>query len=190
MNDYDAVKFRGGFRGFLRLFSSKRCLDAACFCVPDENGLRHVLVCRVLMGRMQLVTESNIDIGFDFDSGVDHLENPRKIYLPYWNYSQMYHICLDAIVSFSMPPYVLAFALEGSSPNLEPGAIELASVLYGLKVLLNDSNSVSTAESYFSEYEQKRKSRAELIYELLNVFGMETLVEAAKAVSVADSYIA
>ncbi|KAL6969451.1 hypothetical protein U1Q18_029164 [Sarracenia purpurea var. burkii] len=72
--------------------------------VMDENGLRHLILCDVTLGKMEVVPAGSKQIqpsSMEFDSGVDNLSAPRRyiIWSPYMNS----HILLRHIVSFRVP---------------------------------------------------------------------------------------
>ncbi|EPS58940.1 hypothetical protein M569_15873, partial [Genlisea aurea] len=53
---------------------------------PDQNGLRCMLLCRVILGRSEVVRSDCsqvIPTSPEFDSGVDSLSSPRKYTI--WN---------------------------------------------------------------------------------------------------------
>ncbi|EEF43518.1 conserved hypothetical protein [Ricinus communis] len=73
------------------------------FCDVDENGVRHIVFCRVIMGKMELVqpgsTQSHPS-SENFDSGVDDLQNPGQYVV--WNMNMNTHIYPEFIVSFKV----------------------------------------------------------------------------------------
>ncbi|XP_020581656.1 probable inactive poly [ADP-ribose] polymerase SRO3 [Phalaenopsis equestris] len=67
----------------------------------DEDGERHVILCRVIMGNSEKVEAgSTMDHPSDerFDSGVDNIENPKWFVV--WNSRMNTHIIPEYIVSF------------------------------------------------------------------------------------------
>ncbi|KAL7082115.1 hypothetical protein ACP275_14G080600 [Erythranthe tilingii] len=67
----------------------------------DENGSRHVVFCRVIMGNMEVVPFGSNQYhpsSEDFDSGVDNLESPEQYVV--WNMNMNTHIYPECIVSF------------------------------------------------------------------------------------------
>ena len=69
--------------------------------VPDEDGLRHVLLCRVILGRPELVppgSDQTHPSSDEFDSGVDRFENPNKYII--WSTDMNTHILPEFVVSF------------------------------------------------------------------------------------------
>ncbi|KAK1261832.1 Inactive poly [ADP-ribose] polymerase RCD1 [Acorus gramineus] len=71
----------------------------------DENGLQHMVLCRVIMGNTELVHptfEQFQPKEENFDSGVDDLQNPKHYFLS--NIHMDTHICPEFVVSFRLPP--------------------------------------------------------------------------------------
>lgn len=69
----------------------------------DENGLHHLVLCRIIMGNMEVVSPGSEQFqasSDNFDSGVDSFENP-KLYIV-WNKNVNTHIFPEYIVSFRM----------------------------------------------------------------------------------------
>ncbi|KAF5957506.1 hypothetical protein HYC85_004731 [Camellia sinensis] len=69
--------------------------------IVDEDGLRHVLLCRVILGNTELVhpgSEQFHPSSEQFDSGVDNLVSPKKYIV--WSTHVNTHILLEYIISF------------------------------------------------------------------------------------------
>ncbi|KAJ1399540.1 WWE domain [Sesbania bispinosa] len=76
---------------------------SASYCDVDENGVRHLVFCRVIMGNMELLrpgTRQFRPSSSEFDSGVDDIESPR--YYIVWNMNMNTHIYPEFIVSFKV----------------------------------------------------------------------------------------
>lgn len=76
---------------------------SANFCDVDENEVQHVVLCRVIMGNMEVVcsgSRQNHPSCKDYDSGVDDLQNPR-IYTV-WTMNMNTHIYPEFVVSFKI----------------------------------------------------------------------------------------
>ncbi|XP_077230308.1 inactive poly [ADP-ribose] polymerase RCD1-like isoform X2 [Tasmannia lanceolata] len=77
---------------------------SAKYCDIDENGIQHMLLCRIIMGSMERVqpgSEQFHPISDDFDSGVDDLQSPKHYVI--WNNHMNTHILPEYIVSFKLP---------------------------------------------------------------------------------------
>ncbi|TXG54201.1 hypothetical protein EZV62_019457 [Acer yangbiense] len=76
---------------------------SASFCDVDENGVRHMIFCRVIMGNMEPLcpgTKQFHPSTEDFDSGVDDLQNPKHFIV--WNMNMNTHIFPEFVVSFKV----------------------------------------------------------------------------------------
>ncbi|XP_077241013.1 inactive poly [ADP-ribose] polymerase RCD1-like isoform X2 [Tasmannia lanceolata] len=77
---------------------------SANYCDVDENGVQHMVLCRIIMGSMEQIqpgSEQFHPTCDDFDSGVDDLQNPNHYII--WNTHMNTHIHPEFIVSFKLP---------------------------------------------------------------------------------------
>ncbi|KAF8107045.1 hypothetical protein N665_0128s0026 [Sinapis alba] len=80
---------------------------SARYCDIDENGVRYMVLCRVIMGNMELLRGDKAQFfsgGEEYDNGVDDLENPKNYLV--WNINMNTHIFPEFVVRFklSVPP--------------------------------------------------------------------------------------
>ncbi|KAK4252705.1 hypothetical protein QN277_014449 [Acacia crassicarpa] len=76
---------------------------SAINCDVDENGVQHMVFCRVIMGNMELLrpgTRQFHPSSNDYDSGVDDIQSPR--YYIVWNMNLNTHIYPEFVVSFKV----------------------------------------------------------------------------------------
>ncbi|XP_030533629.1 inactive poly [ADP-ribose] polymerase RCD1-like isoform X2 [Rhodamnia argentea] len=76
---------------------------SAKFCDDDENGVKYVVLCRVILGSVELVHPGSRQFcpsSNNFDSGVDDLQNPQ--YYIVWNMNMNTHIFPEFVVSFKI----------------------------------------------------------------------------------------
>ncbi|CAO2817877.1 unnamed protein product [Amaranthus hypochondriacus] len=82
--------------------AAANCADASAnYCDVDENGVRHMVLCRVIMGNMEVVNPGSRQFhpsSESFDSGVDDPENPRHYIV--WSMNINTHIYPEYVVSF------------------------------------------------------------------------------------------
>ena len=77
--------------------------------VADENGVRRLLLCRVILGKMEVVRPGSQQChpsSEDFDSGVDNLSAPKRYIV--WSSHMNTHI---------LPEYVVTFRAKGKHLN-------------------------------------------------------------------------
>ena len=70
----------------------------------DEDGLKHILLCRVIMGNMEVVCPGSSQFhpsSQNFDSGVDNLLAPRRYIV--WSANMNSHIFPTFVISFKVP---------------------------------------------------------------------------------------
>ncbi|KAL0700302.1 hypothetical protein Bca4012_056424 [Brassica carinata] len=80
---------------------------SARYCDIDENGVRYMVLCRVIMGNVELLRGDKAQFfsgGEEYDNGVDDLENPKNYVV--WNINMNTHIFPEFVVRFklSVPP--------------------------------------------------------------------------------------
>ncbi|KAK9144265.1 hypothetical protein Sjap_004168 [Stephania japonica] len=78
------------------------CISAR-YCDVDENGIQHIVLCRVILGNMEVVHPGSSQMqpsGENFDSGVDDYENPKNYVI--WTMNMTTHIYPEFFVSFRM----------------------------------------------------------------------------------------
>ncbi|KAH7857523.1 hypothetical protein Vadar_013627 [Vaccinium darrowii] len=99
---YDEGSDSYGFGVYLSpLDSAGDCVSSS---VPDEHGMRHMLMCQVLLGKMEEVrvgSNQHEPSSTEFDSGVDNISAPRKHII--WGAYMNSHILPQYVVSFKMP---------------------------------------------------------------------------------------
>lgn len=89
-------------RFFLLIFCC--CLYSSSYNDVDENGVQYMLLCRVIMGNMELVqpgSEQFHPSSENFDSGVDDLQDPKHYII--WNVNMNTHIFPEYVISFKAP---------------------------------------------------------------------------------------
>ncbi|KAM0060578.1 putative poly(ADP-ribose) polymerase, catalytic domain, RST domain-containing protein [Helianthus debilis subsp. tardiflorus] len=67
----------------------------------DEYGIKHILLCRVLLGKSELVSRGSTQCypsSDDFQSGVDDLLSPKKLIV--WSSQMNTHILPEFVISF------------------------------------------------------------------------------------------
>ncbi|KAF7829187.1 inactive poly [ADP-ribose] polymerase RCD1-like isoform X1 [Senna tora] len=76
---------------------------SAIHCDVDENGVQHMVLCRVIMGNMELLRPGagqSHPSSNDYDSGVDDIQSPR--YYVIWNMNLNTHVYPEFVVSFKV----------------------------------------------------------------------------------------
>ncbi|AEC09115.1 putative inactive poly [ADP-ribose] polymerase SRO1 [Arabidopsis thaliana] len=76
---------------------------SARYCDIDDNGVRHMVLCRVIMGNMEPLRGDNTQYftgGEEYDNGVDDVESPKHYLI--WNMNMNTHIYPEFVVSFKL----------------------------------------------------------------------------------------
>ncbi|KAL9275550.1 putative inactive poly [ADP-ribose] polymerase SRO5 [Drosera capensis] len=176
-----------------RRFGSGVHLSPVCYPVDsvrsamvDEEGLRHILLCRVLMGRMETIRvcsqQSNPSSG-EFDSGVDNALCPKKYIV--WSTKMNTHILPEYAITFSVP----AASLRGLPPRNEiedrikvPNSPWMAfpDLILALAKLL-PPHIMSVISKFHKDYMERKISRHELIQKVRQLTGDKLLVALIKS---------
>lgn len=80
------------------------CFRAVVGEADDEEGLKHLLLCRLILGKPEMISSGSnqsCPSSNQFDSGVDNLENPRKYVI--WSSTMNSYILPSYVVSFKFP---------------------------------------------------------------------------------------
>ncbi|XVF52307.1 hypothetical protein PTKIN_Ptkin05aG0008200 [Pterospermum kingtungense] len=76
---------------------------SAKYCDVDENGIQYMILCRVIMGKMELLCPRSgkfLPSSEDVDSGVDDLDHPK--YYIIWDMNINTHIYPEFVISFKL----------------------------------------------------------------------------------------
>ncbi|XP_059275618.1 inactive poly [ADP-ribose] polymerase RCD1 isoform X1 [Lycium ferocissimum] len=87
----------------VHLFAQDCASKSAAGCDIDENGVRYMVLCRVILGNEELLhfgSKQSHPSNEKYDSGVDDLESPT--YYTVWNMNMNTHIYPEYVVSFRM----------------------------------------------------------------------------------------
>ncbi|XP_021297850.1 inactive poly [ADP-ribose] polymerase RCD1-like isoform X2 [Herrania umbratica] len=87
----------------VHLAAAKLANASAKYCDVDENGIQYMVLCRVIMGKMELLCREStqcLPSSEDVDSGVDDLQHPK--YYIIWNMNINTHIHPEFVVSFKL----------------------------------------------------------------------------------------
>lgn len=71
---------------------------------PDDNGEKHVILCRVILGNVEKVEAGSQQChpsSAEFDTGVDDLRNPKWYVV--WSTNMNRHVLPDCVVSYRSP---------------------------------------------------------------------------------------
>ncbi|KAJ8538736.1 hypothetical protein K7X08_030032 [Anisodus acutangulus] len=115
--NYDPSKTKSRYGLGVHLFPANCTEISATYSDVDENGVQYMILCRLIMGNMELVCPGSKQFhpsSDDFDNGVDSLENP-KCYVV-WNMNMSTHIFPEYVVSFKFSPDAEGYLVGNKSP--------------------------------------------------------------------------
>ncbi|CAH2033728.1 unnamed protein product [Thlaspi arvense] len=146
---------------------------------PDEEGLRHLLLCRLILGKPELIisgSKQSSPSSIEFDSGVDNLQNPRKYVV--WSSTMNSYILPSYIVSFRSPRLIVVrrggFPARPSSPW-----VSFAALMSMLSKSM-DSSRMNLILRTFDDFRKRKIQRDELVRKMREVAGDNLLAEIIK----------
>ncbi|KMZ65767.1 hypothetical protein ZOSMA_30G00480 [Zostera marina] len=105
LNGFDATNgltLRGPLGTGVYLSPQNLACNCAQSCFPDENGLKYMIMCRVILGNTEVVPSGSFDRflpkSIEFDCAVDHPAFPSMYMV--WSCNLLTHIHPDCIVVF------------------------------------------------------------------------------------------
>ncbi|KZV52132.1 putative inactive poly [Dorcoceras hygrometricum] len=150
--------------------------------VADEEGLKHVLLCRVILGRVEAVPVGSCmyyPSSEDFDSGVDNLLSPRKYIV--WSSSMNTHILPDFVVSFRTS-FTSTGGLQGipqtcKRPNSD--WMPFATLINELSKFL-PTDAIKLISKHHIEHKKQKITRHEMIQRVRHIAGDKLLIMVIK----------
>lgn len=146
----------------------------------DDDGLKHVVLCRVLLGRMEVLhpcSNQTHPSSEEFHSGVDSLESPKKYIV--WSTSMNTHILPEYVVSFKAPlPLSNVKREQVKKPN-SPWMPFPALIQELIKFL--PPSSVSLISKHHKDYKERKISRTQLIKYARQLAGDRLLMAVIKS---------
>ncbi|KAL5544202.1 hypothetical protein UlMin_007986 [Ulmus minor] len=179
--DFDKSRNNGLFGHGLYLVpddSPLPCVESTC---ADEDGLRHVVLCRVILGKAELVrpgSEQWHPSSDGFDSGVDNLSAPKK----YIVWSTHMNTCV-------LPEYVISFRApcsRGSASIQEPVRkpnspwMPFPTLISVLSDFLPPP-AIELISKFHRNHREKKISRHEMIQRVRQIAGDELLITVIKS---------
>ncbi|KAL3505019.1 hypothetical protein ACH5RR_034860 [Cinchona calisaya] len=95
--------------------------NSAMMSEVDENGEKHVILCRVLLGKCEKIeagSQQMLPSTMDFDTGVDNLTDPKWYVV--WRTNMNTHILPEVVVSYKPVNRVQGQVTDTSSVKLVP----------------------------------------------------------------------
>ncbi|OAY32584.1 probable inactive poly [ADP-ribose] polymerase SRO2 isoform X1 [Manihot esculenta] len=163
------------------LSPAKFSIDGVASSVADENGLRHILLCRVVLGKMETIPAGSKQFqpsSTDFDSGVDNIAEPRRFTV--WSAFMNSHIFPNYIISIKTPSF------NGLNRNqarpLRPNSpwMSFPALLSILSKFLDPSQMTLIFKSH-DDFKKNKITRLQLIRRVRKITGDKLLVDIIKS---------
>ncbi|KAH7857208.1 hypothetical protein Vadar_010219 [Vaccinium darrowii] len=153
------------------LSPSQFIMDGALSSAEDEYGLRHVLLCNVILGKMEEIRTNSKQFkpsSLEFDSGVDNLSKPTRIII--WEAFMKSRIFPIYVVSFRALNARGFGRAQAPEYNLNTPCVGFSFVIPKLANFLPPSKMVLIGK-YQSEFQKNKISKAQLIHRLRQLAG-------------------
>ncbi|PKI31355.1 probable inactive poly [ADP-ribose] polymerase SRO5 isoform X1 [Punica granatum] len=172
----------GLFGSGIYLSPDNHPLESVKFAPLDKDGMRHLLLCRVILGKSELIhpgSEQHHPSSEEFDSGVDSLSCPKKYIV--WSTHMNTHVLPEYVVSFRMP-CCLKGLLETQSPLRKPTSpwMPFSMLISELSKIL-PAPTIGSISKYHKDYKEKKISRQELIRKMRQFTGDKLLIAVIKS---------
>lgn len=148
----------------------------------DEDGLMHMLLCRVIMGKVETIfpdSEQYNPSSEEFDSGVDDLASPRKYIV--WSSRMNTHILPEFAVSFTASSYQRV-KQRNSQPSRVPNSdwMPFPTLIAALSKFL-PPDAVESISKFHSDYRKQKVTRHEMIQRVRHIAGDKLLMAIIKS---------
>ncbi|KAJ4889694.1 putative inactive poly [ADP-ribose] polymerase SRO2 [Raphanus sativus] len=163
----------------IHLVPSNFSLFAAEGTEEDEEGLRHLLLCRLILGKPEEIipgSKQSYPSSVEFDSGVDDVQNPRK-----------YIVWSSTMNSYIMPTYILTFrsprltvVSRGGSPATPSSPrVSFAALVSTLSKSM-DTLRMNLIMSTYDDFRKRKIQRDQLVRKVREVAGDNLLAQIIK----------
>ncbi|KAJ0237365.1 inactive poly [Hirschfeldia incana] len=160
----------------IHLVPSNFSLFAAEATEEDEEGLRHLLLCRLILGKTEEIvsgSKQTYPSSVEFDSGVDDVLNPRKYII--WSSAMNSHIMPTYIVTFRSPR--LSVVSRGGSPSSP--RVSFAALVSSLSKSM-DTLRMNLIMTTYDDFRKRKIQRDELVRKMREVAGDNLLAQIIK----------
>ncbi|CAN6717975.1 unnamed protein product [Malus baccata var. baccata] len=148
----------------------------------DEDGLRHLLLCRVILGRPEVVcpgSKQHHPSSEQFDSGIDNIFAPKKYIV--WSTHMNTHILPEYVISFRAPSCLKDF-LKIQAPIKKPTSPWMPfPVLIGVLSKFLPPPTIALISKFYKEHRANVITRQQLIQKVRQIAGDELLVSIIKS---------
>ncbi|KAI4342533.1 hypothetical protein MLD38_027152 [Melastoma candidum] len=151
-------------------------------CAPmDTDGLRYLLLCRLIVGNPELVLPGSDQwhpSSEHFDSGVDNLASPKKYII--WSTHLNTHVLPEYAVTLRAPCCLRGFLKQPESPRRPTSPWMPFPILIAELSKTLPANTMRVISKYHSDHRERKVSRNELIQKLRQLAGDRLLISVIK----------
>ncbi|KAI6682870.1 hypothetical protein NL676_028783 [Syzygium grande] len=149
----------------------------------DEDGLRYLLLCRVILGKPELVSpgsEQSHPSSEQYDSGVDDLSSPTRYVV--WSTHMNTHVLPEYIISLRAPCCLRVGLSRTPEKSRKPTSpwMPFPSLISELSKILRPTD-VSLISKYYKDHKGGKISRHELIQKVRQIAGDGLLTRIIKS---------
>ncbi|XP_016472479.1 putative inactive poly [ADP-ribose] polymerase SRO5 [Nicotiana tabacum] len=157
-------------------------LDCLQNAVADKNGIRDLLLCRVILGKSEVVhpgTGQWHPSSDEFDTGVDNLLSPRKYIV--WSTHMNSYVFPEFMVSFRVTSHVKESQRNGV-PAKNPNSpwISFPALISALSKFL-PPHTIKLITKYHSDHKERKMTRRDLIQQVRKLAGDDLLTAIIKS---------
>ncbi|CAN4086182.1 unnamed protein product [Withania somnifera] len=168
----------GAYSQAICLFPDYNSLDCLQTAVADKNGIRHLLLCRVILGRSEVVRSGSgqcYPSSEEYDTGVDNLLSPRKYIV--WSSHMNSYVFPEFMVSFRVTSHA-----KDSQRNGVPKSpwITFPALISALSKFL-PPQTVKLITNYHNDHKGRKITRRDLIQQVRKLAGDELLTAIIKS---------
>uniref|UniRef100_UPI001CB99982 probable inactive poly [ADP-ribose] polymerase SRO5 n=1 Tax=Erigeron canadensis TaxID=72917 RepID=UPI001CB99982 len=178
---YENIAKNGGFGHGVVLSADHSPLNSVESAIVDGDGVKHILLCRVLVGKTELVNQGSAQCcpsSEDFQTGVDDMVSPKKYIV--WSSHMNSHILPEFVISFKALMSVNKPQLNGV--RLEKPVspwIPIPQLIAALSKIL-PSKAIKEITQYRHSYIERKISRRDMIKGIRKVAGDRVLLVVLK----------
>ncbi|KAL0003041.1 hypothetical protein SO802_016822 [Lithocarpus litseifolius] len=164
----------------VHLASTQFSIDGALSSDVDEDGLKHILLCRVIMGNMEVICPGSNQFhpsSQNFDSGVDNLLAPRRYIV--WSANMNSHIFPTFVISFKVPSENDFLSVQANVPKPRTSLMTFSALISILSRFLNPSK-MALIDKCYNDFRGHKITRPQFINWLRLTAGDGLLLEVLK----------
>ncbi|KAL4621194.1 hypothetical protein ACB092_06G211200 [Castanea dentata] len=164
----------------VHLASTQFSIDGALSSDVDEDGLKHILLCRVIMGNMEVICPGSNQFhpsSQNFDSGVDNLLAPRRYIV--WSANMNSHIFPTFVISFKVPSVNDFLSVQANVPKPRTSLMTFSALISILSRFLNPPK-MALIDKCYNDFRGNKITRPQFINSLRLIAGDGLLLEVLK----------